>query len=294
MSSCTVIEGSDRVGGRLHAPRGFDLGGAWTWPSNDIYLNELADELRVEKEEQEMGFPAGFGAIRFRGSAFSIAEKLSVGISIHKSTRITRIVWGDDEIQAFAHNGQSWKGSKLVLAIPPSDVSKIEFEPPLPSGVSTVLSTTPTWMAGVGKFCIEFKSRLWTETQLAQISRAGGPIGQAWDNSSPSKFAICGFVFNHSTEKAIRDQVESVVGCKSEHFEYVYWNGDSSEGATAFGHPLLQKGISNSIFFASTESVPDQHGHMEGAVQGGIRAASQVIASLTVYEKEETKDACKQ
>lgn len=91
----TVVEARDRLGGRLHAENGIDLGAAWSWVFNDRYLQTLAKELNVGLEPQltqgkslMQGYngatrtggeesPSGDGSTRFRGSAASIVKALT-------------------------------------------------------------------------------------------------------------------------------------------------------------------------------------------------------------------------
>ena len=46
-----LLEGRERLGGRVHSEMGVDLGAAWTW-STDSYLRGLAKELNVKLEDQ--------------------------------------------------------------------------------------------------------------------------------------------------------------------------------------------------------------------------------------------------
>jgi monoamine oxidase len=54
-----------------------------------------------------------------------------------------------------------------------------------------------------------------------------------------------------------------------------------AEGATgrAYGHPLLRQPTSWGVHFAGTET-EDDHGHVEGALAAGQRAAREVLAAL--------------
>ena len=44
-----------------------------------------------------------------------------------------------------------------------------------------------------------------------------------------------------------------------------------------FGTKMVREKHGERVIFAGTESVPNEHGHMEGAVVGGLRAAEEVI-----------------
>jgi monoamine oxidase len=97
----TVIEARNRLGGRLYAENGVDLGAAWSWTFNDRYLHTLANELKVGLEPQltqgksiTQGYngairtggeesPSGSGSTRFRGSAASLISALEAELAAH-------------------------------------------------------------------------------------------------------------------------------------------------------------------------------------------------------------------
>jgi monoamine oxidase len=114
-------------------------------------------------------------------------------------------------------------------------------------------------------------------------------------------YALCGFLFDEdldilSNEQAIYDRItlqltkiygdeartplriafkswrdDPMTNCKMESFDT-----DDDPNMISFGHPLTYQKHGFRVFFAGTETMPGESGHMNGAVLAGYRAAGQL------------------
>jgi monoamine oxidase len=237
--SISIIDGRDRVGGRLLASTsGIDLGAAWSWPGHDVELQALASELGVKLEPQssdgialsqvpdgrvgkvgENIGPSGPGSTRFRGGAASIASKLqevlqaSGGTTTFRlHTHITRIAIQEDTDRPVLVEGSqsgsdgtspfSERADAAVIAMPPKlAATAITFSPALRADKHAAMAATPTWMENTGKAVFVFPDKFWAAAGLSGTAFSDrGPLRQVWDSSSPGLHALAGFVFDDDLE----------------------------------------------------------------------------------------------
>ena len=148
---------------------------------------------------------------------------------------------------------------------------------------------------------VTFDKPIWRTQGFAGTATGGGCFDITWDNSYNDTYAIAGFLSNgdggddeqagffaqkRTLEERILDNMEAWYGPegKSGVVATKTWNGESLYGHEGhersarshdYGrfkkHPLV-----DNIIFAGTES-EGEHGHMEGAVIAGLRAAKEVF-----------------
>ncbi|CAK8991310.1 Probable flavin-containing monoamine oxidase C [Durusdinium trenchii] len=227
--SVVVLEAQDRLGGRLWAPDGLDLGAAWSWPANDKALGAVLRDLDVDRIDQHvdgvslmetpggdvvpMGSgesPSGPGSIRIQGGAGSICSRLAakydVDVRLESAVKSVKVVSSDtdaeagDAVELRTATGTTVRAKTVVVAVPPRNaVHDISFEPPLEEERRKALAGVSTWMAGAGKVCLFFDkdNKFWRRAGLngTFFSRVG-PVVQGWDNSDADHAALCGFVFD--------------------------------------------------------------------------------------------------
>ncbi|GBG32926.1 Amine oxidase flavin-containing [Hondaea fermentalgiana] len=250
--------------------------------------------------------PAGPGAYRIEGGAGSLCKRL---IEAHKLdvrllSRVETIEIEADAnvVRVSTRGGPVFCASAVVLAVPPRSIAAdIGFFPALGDERRKVFQNTQTWMADAGKFCLLFEDKFWQKAGLSGTVFANGlPAPQVWDNSDGAQAALAGFVFGSAnlrhldSESAfaaspLLTQLEQVFGPRVRSYqglELCAWDRhfpadeSASGGNHDYGSSLLQAPHAQRIFFGSTETTPDEHGHMEGAVQAGIRTSQQVLALL--------------
>jgi monoamine oxidase len=341
-----LVEGRDRVGGRLLSQHGVDLGAAWSW-SNDRPLQILSKKVmgvnfepqhtsgtalvqegsgRVSVYGEGMS-PSGDGSTRFENGAASVASRLAEslvagGASIELNMRVLSIdqqaargeglprVRVDAVSTAPGAEPRSFLADVVVVALPPRLAVQLDFRPALPVAKSEAMRRTPTWMENTGKVVFFYTSAFWRERQLSGTAFSqAGPMPQVWDNSAAdgSVHALAGFVFDEDLREVaaaegnpqtlqnspLTQQLVAIFGpeaasptqimCKS-------WAHDSftAEGAGKasdrgrdldFGSKEVRSPHLR-VIFAGTETAPGEHGHMNGAVVAGYRAAAEVLVLL--------------
>jgi monoamine oxidase len=335
----TIIEARDRVGGRIYSKCGIDLGAAWSWTSNDDELLRLAKALGVHTQHQyQSGHtlaqsqtgavsiigsgigPAGDGSIRFFSNTSNITSALetvlqsstNIQVQIIFNNQVTKIVQIDatpqqiliETIDNSTGEKNNYISQAVVIAAPPRVImSKISFDPDLPSKKRYAMERTPTWMHDTGKVAFIYSVPFWRKKGFSgTVFSHKGPLRQVWDNSSSdgSVYALCGFVFGEDL-RYLRDeaslksspiisQMASLFGSEAaEPSQLVFksWLTDEYTAAMVsdlaslgeslpFGSPEVRSPYVN-IVFAGTETAPGEHGHMNGAVIAGYRAASEVL-----------------
>lgn len=205
----------------------------------------------------------------------------------------------------------------VVIAAPPRVTrSKISFSPELPDSVSKIMETTPTWMSDTMKVVAVFTKPVWEDQGLsgAAFPQGGGPLSQIWDNSwhdsgsgqGKTWYALGGFVMGThcvdlqgADEQTVRNsvigQLESLFGpqVESEMISISFKNWMDDEWVTprnfvppksslGFGHPLLREPLFDGRVILSGTETETEHGHMEGAVRSGNRAAKMVLEKFGV------------
>lgn len=228
-ASITVLDGRKRVGGRLLAHQGVDVGGAWCWTSSHHDTPVLADRFGVTTFEQyddglnvvdygdsttrtKQSFDSA--KVRFEGGAAAIAVAIAdhvreKGVNVLLDCTVNRISTehgGGVVVEGvLAGAPTSWTAKAVFLAIPPRLILPplISWEPSLPPALATTAKATPTWMANTTKVLVTYSRPFWRELGMSgnAMSYGGGPIAQLYDScgpehgSSKGPYALCGFIF---------------------------------------------------------------------------------------------------
>mmetsp|Transcript_6505 Transcript_6505/g.10256 ORF Transcript_6505/g.10256 Transcript_6505/m.10256 type:complete len:343 (+) Transcript_6505:120-1148(+) len=309
-SRIAILEESDRIGGRLMLRSGIDMGGAWSWPSNDIRLGNLLKELGMKTIPQFVpgksvvqlrdgktslrkgSAPCGPNGVRVVGGAGTICHKLAERLKcdIKLGTKVSKIEKVEKGV--FVHSSAGiLQAKRVIVAVPPAQAIKsITFSPSIGADREEAFRNTNTWMANTGKVCLLYKNRFWLKSGLNGSSSSDtGPVSATWDNSDESQACLCGFVFDDNLASLssrinfetslIIDHFATIFGDEARDYlkvEYKSWGslGTYHTGtSTAYGSRLLEESAwDNRLFFSSTET-QGENGHMEGAVAGGERVA---------------------
>ncbi|CAM9294743.1 unnamed protein product, partial [Discosporangium mesarthrocarpum] len=233
-----IVEGRDRVGGRLHAHAGVDVGGAWCWLSAHHGVPSLAKRLGIHAFPQyqqgwnllDRGISVArtkdafdSAKLRFKGGAFAITTALAAhlkerGVRLQLGWRVTHVstelpnelqvrgIQDDTEVQ--------WKAKVLLLATPPRVAlpPSIEWVPQLPSRVASAMRDTPTWMAQTTKVLVTYPHPFWRDKGYSgdALSEGGGPIQQLYDSCGADggePAALCGFILSLGHDNPPPDDV---------------------------------------------------------------------------------------
>lgn len=213
--SVRVLEARERVGGRLDALDGVDLGATWFWPGEDrvaalvadlglaAYDQHLAGNARYQdpRGTQELsGNPIDVASFRVRGGAASLAPAVAstlpdgalhlgsavVSIEADSASGALRVTTARGELGA-AH---------VVLAVPPALAATIAITPELPAPIRSLIASTPVWMGATTKVVAVYdeafwRHRGWSGSAISHV----GPLREIHDMSGPdgAPAALFGF-----------------------------------------------------------------------------------------------------
>lgn len=261
--------------------------------------------------------PSGPGSHRFAGGAMTIAVHLvdqlkkRENFHLHLNCRVKRIVDSDGVVQVeyvdTDNTARSLVAHVIVLALPPELASNtITYSPPLDPRKVQAMKDTPTWMANTGKVVFRYSNRFWTRDGKSGTAFSNsGPLQQVWDNSTEDGkvHALAGFVFgedlkyleNEQTVRSspIMEQLVSLFGSEAaspEQIIFKSWRTDEftcsapirEQGSVPYGHSsVVSAAYKGKLIFAGTETAANEHGHMNGAVLAGERAAKEVVKLLS-------------
>ncbi|CAF0875894.1 unnamed protein product [Rotaria sp. Silwood1] len=231
-------------------------------------------------------------------------------------TPVQKIVQNDDDtvLVTTTQNQTTFQCRKLILAIPPSQIIPIQFEPMLPGYKREMFKHMP--IGSYLKFIFIFDKAFWREDGLsgevisdgsfAPFGLSIGPMTYLIDGTSSNGTpALIGFIGGQCasvwTSVTYEERRKGLTECLSRYFgghkisthliEYVEkdWNLEPYSGGCPCHNVTtgsmkdfvdgLRKPYKN-IHFAGTETASQWMGYMDGAVDAGRRAASEVLVSL--------------
>jgi monoamine oxidase len=241
---------------------------------------------------------------RFCSGAQSLAGGLAARLP-PRALSLSDPVWAveatEEGVLVSAQSGQA-RARAAVIALPPAlAVQDIAFTPPLSPETARIAQETAVWMGGVVKAVAVFDEPFWTRQGLSGSAISNiGPFREFHDMSGPdgSPAALLGFASSSAfeashpgaAEAAFRDQLARLLGPDAgrplevlvtdwSREEFTSPATPSARASTGtYGHRIFQDGASGGrIQWCSTETSPDFPGHIEGAIQSGIRAAGKLI-----------------
>ncbi|WP_370392182.1 flavin monoamine oxidase family protein [uncultured Winogradskyella sp.] len=313
----TILEGSSRIGGRILTTKGnrdtpLELGATWF---SDMHTNllDLIEELGLSKYSQfskgislfetksfeppqEFNVPDSQNpSYRIAGGTQRLIDKLAEKLSkdnIYLNAKVKSIKASDSSLEVKTGDGKIYKGTKVVLCMPPELISRITFTPELPSEVNAILPKVQTWMAGTVKFVLEYEEPFWRKKGYSgMLFSHAGIVSEMYDhtNLEETKYGFTGFL-NGATAKYSKDVRKHYV---LQHLSKLL--GESAKKPTFYddkvwtdefvtkdnqsmlrphqnnGHPLLQRAYGHdNLFFCNTETSTEFSGYMEGAISASM------------------------
>jgi len=219
----TILEGSDRIGGRIQTLRGaldtpLELGATWF---SDMHPNvqSLIAELRLQSYPQYASGISLFQTKSFEppqqfyvpeseapshrlagGTQMlidTLAEKLPPG-SIRPSSKVVAISEGDGRLTVTTEGDRIYHANAVVCCVPPQLVAtQISFSPRLPESATGILPGVQTWMAGTIKFALEYEQPFWRHKGFSgMVYSHAGIIMEMYDhtNVEENRFGLTGFL----------------------------------------------------------------------------------------------------
>ncbi len=232
--SVVVLEGRDRIGGRLltHSvgDARLDLGATWFWPG-ERRVEALIDRFALATHQQHLAGDAMYqssqGTRRIDGNpvdvtsgrathgmaalAHALAGTLPDGTVrlSHPVTEISAAVSprdrGDGIVTTCTMDGgglATFTADQVIVALPPAlALHRIEFRPSLPDPLARVVARTPVWMGAITKVVAVYDRPFWREHGLAGAGISHiGPMREVHDMSGPDGVPAALFGFAASPD----------------------------------------------------------------------------------------------
>lgn len=254
------------------------------------------DASGVERIE---GNPIDVPSSRFTWGAQSLATRLAdelpVG-SLSLGDPVKEVHIGDGGVEVEAASGTAQAG-QVIVAIPPSLAAEaVSFSPALPDALADICARTLVWMGNTVKAVATYDEPFWRRDGLAGSAVSYlGPFREIHDHSGPagSPAALFGFAGavnfvgqdSLGMGEAFVAQLVRLFGRAAAHPKSLYLADWSRESVTTpkspsplastetYGHPVFQVPFLGRLHWASTETAPAFAGHIEGAIEAGMRAA---------------------
>lgn len=206
-------------------------------------------------------------------------------------------------------DGRAVNCAKIILAIPSNQYTNIQFSPPLPRGKRDLACQAKG--CSYNKIILTYRKPWWKELGFAgKFASIDGPITFSWDISDESKQQYSLAIFSVAShgqqweklnrlqrEKALLDHLVEIIGAEHERLVYdiLEYNEQlwgRTHGIEVVQYPALGAGSYSALLpflkepylhvhFAGTEMASSWRGYMEGALESGERAASEVIPIIT-------------
>jgi monoamine oxidase len=240
---------------------------------------------------------------RFVGGAQQLSEGLAEPMEdrVVLSAPVLRVRTSDDDVVIETERGHIRTG-RVIVAIPPTMVGRIHFDPPLPATRDQLHQRMP--MGATTKVIAVYKEPFWREAGLSGEAVCGdGPVSVVFDNTTEDGTpALLAFVVGRpAREWGQLDAETRQLGVLS---QLAKWFGDSAMDPVAYVEkdwsedpwtrgcpigvagpdvlsvhgPALRAPVGR-IHWAGTETATEWTGFMEGALQSGERAAAEVLAA---------------
>lgn len=217
--SVIILEGRDRVGGRLlSTTEGIDLGGSWTWDDEsqvralaaangltlvpqsldgEALLQTASGSVRSAGEAGAQLAPCGPGASRYTGGFQQLAIRLASkfndqGGEIRLNARANAIAEVESPkgvrvgyIDQLSGLSAAVEGKRLVMAIPPRILSELDFSPGIDDDQFEIMNETPTWAGDWAKVVATFETAFWREQgKSGVVVSEKGPLEAWWEAST--------------------------------------------------------------------------------------------------------------
>lgn len=247
--------------------------------------------------------PGGAQNFLFHGGLHQIARHMADDLSgqLRLNSPVLDVQWSDNSA-VVATASERFEARRLILALPPTLVPRLNFSPPLPRPKATLHERLN--MGSAIKFWVAYDKPFWREQGFnGLIMQDDSPASPVMDVSPPDQplGILAGFFDgDHAIDHGGSEQGERrgiVLDTLAEHFgaaardplDYldVDWRLEQwSEGCYgAYAPPglfgqygaLLRKPI-GALHWACTESASRWAGYVDGAIRSGERAAEEVLA----------------
>lgn len=315
--SVRVIEARDRVGGRLDAIDGYDLGATWFWPG-ESRVSALVADLGLTPFEQYLdgngryqdasgtqalsGNPIDVMSYRIAGGAASlgsaIASSLPEGaLTLHAAVTAVAQDSASGLLTVTTPSGELL-AHHVVLAIPPALAAGIVFSPHLSPAMEGLMRSTPVWMGAMTKVVAVYdaafwRPRGWSGSAISHL----GPLREIHDMSGPGgqRAALFGFAPPSAhgspvvSAAAAVDQLVAIFGREAASPSHVHLRDWRQEPWTS--PPEVERLTSYELLGDARYQAPLLHGRLHwastetgpsfgGHIEGALLAADRAVATI--------------
>jgi monoamine oxidase len=241
---------------------------------------------------------------RVDGGTQQISDRLAdaLGDRVRRRTPVRAIRTGQDRVSIEA-DGATFTGRRVIVAVPPTLAGRMVYEPPLPAERDQLTQRMP--QGAVIKCLAVYDEPFWRRDGISgQTLSDAGPLLFTFDTSPPSGApgVLVGFLDGpHALELGrmplparraiVLDNFARLFGPRAARpAAYVERDWQAEEwtrgcygahlppGAWTQLGPALTRPVGR-IHWAGTETAQVWAGYMDGAVESGMRAAREVLAS---------------
>lgn len=274
-----ILEGRDRIGGRVLTKGNIDLGPAWFQP-NHQNLEQLLGHLGIEKFNQyskgksvlvyNTMAPAHYfesdqsqpSAYRIAGGSFHLIEKLAAFVSdkIQLNTKVTGCNETEKGIEVSTEIN-SFLADKIIMTLPPKLAVQLNYSPELPENLKGVMHETHTWMSNAIKVGVSYKTPFWREQEFSgTIIGQVGPVVELYDhtNADETAFSLMGFVNEGLRDVSTADRRERILKYLETYlgdavrnyitYEEKDWSKDSFTSCSSLKSVYMSPKYGNEVF----------------------------------------------
>ena len=251
---------------------------------------------------QDARFVDGAGAAATAAAA-DLGDRVRLETPVH---RVTTVGSGSGSGLRVEAEGLCVEAARVVVAVPPTAVERISFEPGLPETRRRWLGRAA--MGRVAKVHVAYDRPFWRDAGLSGIATLyhDGPVGVVFDNSPEDGTVgvLVAFVYADRTDAwsrldpaqrraAVLTDLARVVGpaaLEAVDWTEQVWEQDPwaqggyeayqrSGGWTGLGEEGW-RAPTGLVHWAGTETADTWNGYIDGAISSGARAAEEVVAAL--------------
>ena len=258
-------------------------------------LNEL---VSVTRGAQENRFHLGAQVVSNRVAA-ALGERVILNAPVHTITQ-------DEHGVRVASDSLTVTAQRAIITIPPTLAGRLRYRPKLPAMRDQLTQRVP--MGTVIKVQCLYDTPFWRADDLSgQVASDSGIVRISFDNTpeSGTPGVLLSFIEGDEGriwgQRSLEERRTAVLDCLVQYFgekaahpnEYIEQNWAEEEysrgcyagymppGVWTMYGAALRKPIGR-LHWAGTETATIWNGYMDGAVQSGERAASEILAALNL------------
>ena len=241
---------------------------------------------------------------RIVGGSALVSQRLADGLDVRLDSPVVSIRQDDTGVQVTTRSGDVYSARRVIVAIPPALVARLQYDPILPGWRDQLSQKLPA--GSVAKNFAAYPTPFWREQGLnGQVVSDEGPVKVTFDVSPPGGEigVLMGFVEGSDARRWQRlpasDRRREVLDCfvryfgpqaaepvdfiekdwMAEEFTRGCYGAHFAPGVwTSYGD-VLREPVGR-IHWAGAEYAVEWNGYMEGAVRSGRATADEVLREL--------------